>query len=94
MVGNALDAVSGLLAGLGLVRTTARNTIEDAVTAEVTSRGLRASVHSVRYRVATLMAAPQDATLLRMDCENIREAVNAVVDEPLDRIVVRVGNAA
>ena len=90
MVGNALDAVGGLLASFGLTRTATRTTVEEAVAAEVTARGLAASVHSLRYRELVLAARPQDAALLRLDADAILEALNAVLDEPVDRLRVRV----
>lgn len=87
--GNALESMAGFLTTLGLTRPDTRVTIEDAIAAELSSRGFEADVHSVRYGIATLLTDPQTATLLRYDVQDILEAVNAQLEQPLTSLTVR-----
>lgn len=91
-VGHVFDGVSGILAGLGLgaATTQARDGLIEHVDRLATERRVSIWVHGLRYGALTLAAPPQDAALLRLDLEAIREQLNAVLKDTVDRITLRV----
>ena len=89
--GNVMaGGLGALLASFGVVSTSERDEVSDAVEAELAARGHRARVTKLRYATLHLEAGAQEARFLRYDVANILEALAGKVPGQVDRITVHV----
>lgn len=88
--GNALDGITGLLDGLGIVRTDTRDSAEAVVVAELAARNLDARMHELRFGTLLLTASPQAARLLSYETDRLHGALEERLPGVVRDIKVRV----
>jgi hypothetical protein len=88
-VGNAAAALGALLDSLGIVASSTREGVEEAVADYLADKGLQAHVQQLRWGTLTLTADPQTARLLGFETDALLRWVQGRFGEQVQAVTVR-----